>query len=53
VIGRWDGEEFIISLPETDLADALPLAEGIRDAVYHVDDIGMNKVSFDSPSQTI
>lgn len=30
VVGRWGGEEFIVLLPETDLAGSLNLAEKIR-----------------------
>ncbi|MDN4502202.1 diguanylate cyclase [Alteromonadaceae bacterium BrNp21-10] len=45
VVGRWGGEEFIILLPDTGLSDAVPLAERIREAVYHIDVIGLHKVS--------
>lgn len=33
VVGRWGGEEFLIILPETTLADATVLAERLRQAV--------------------
>lgn len=33
VVGRWGGEEFLIILPETTLADAAVLAERLRQAV--------------------
>ena len=31
--GRWGGEEFLLLLPETVLADALPLIERLRGAL--------------------
>ena len=33
VIARWGGEEFILLLPETDLAEAVGLAERLRNAI--------------------
>ena len=33
VAGRWGGEEFLVILPETELADAVVAAERIRDLV--------------------
>jgi diguanylate cyclase (GGDEF)-like protein/PAS domain S-box-containing protein len=33
VVGRWGGEEFLIILPDTNLADATVLAERLRQAV--------------------
>lgn len=33
IVGRWGGEEFIVLLPETDLASAAGIAERIRSAV--------------------
>lgn len=34
VAGRWGGEEFLIICPETNLQEALILAEKLREAVY-------------------
>ncbi len=30
IVGRYGGEEFVLLLPETDLADAIPVAERLR-----------------------
>lgn len=33
IVGRWGGEEFLIVCPETDLAEALTLAEDLRQSI--------------------
>jgi two-component system cell cycle response regulator len=33
VVGRWGGEEFVVLLPQTEMADALGVAERIRENV--------------------
>lgn len=43
--GRWGGEEFLVCLPDTDLAGAILVAEKLRLAVERID--------FDIPSVTI
>lgn len=45
VAGRWGGEEFLICLPDTDLAGAIMTAEKLRLTVERID--------FDIPSVTI
>jgi len=35
IIARWGGEEFVICLPETELADAINIAERIRHKVVN------------------
>ncbi|MBF0255955.1 MAG: GGDEF domain-containing protein [Gammaproteobacteria bacterium] len=34
--GRWGGEEFLIILPETDLEEATPVAERVREAIKEI-----------------
>jgi len=36
IIARWGGEEFIVLLPETGLAEAVTLAERLRDAIANL-----------------
>jgi diguanylate cyclase (GGDEF)-like protein len=36
IVGRYGGEEFVLMLPETNLENALSLAERIRAAVSHI-----------------
>lgn len=43
--GRWGGEEFLVCLPDTDLAGAVLVAEKLRVAVERID--------FDIPSVSI
>ncbi|QER42407.1 diguanylate cyclase [Thermodesulfobacterium sp. TA1] len=43
VVGRWGGEEFIVVLPETDLKNAVMVAEKLRTAVEELE-IGVNKI---------
>lgn len=45
IAGRWGGEEFLICLPDTDLAGAIITAEKLRKTVERID--------FDIPSVTI
>ncbi|WKY47367.1 diguanylate cyclase [Eubacteriaceae bacterium ES3] len=43
ILGRWGGEEFIIICPETDLDEALLLAEKLRHAVESYQFLEINK----------
>ena len=36
ILARWGGEEFLVLLPETDMAGALPIAERIRQQVSQI-----------------
>ena len=36
ILARWGGEEFLVLLPETDMAGAMPIAERIREQVSQI-----------------
>ena len=36
ILARWGGEEFLVLLPETDMAGAMPIAERIRQQVSQI-----------------
>ncbi|WP_081642269.1 sensor domain-containing diguanylate cyclase [Thermodesulfobacterium thermophilum] len=43
IVGRWGGEEFIVVLPETDLKNAILVAEKLRKAVEDLE-IGIHRL---------
>jgi diguanylate cyclase (GGDEF)-like protein len=43
VVGRWGGEEFLIVCPETNLQEALILAEKLREIIYQAIFINVGK----------
>ncbi len=48
VFARWGGEEFVLMLPHTTLADAVPMAQKILSTIRRVDfgEVGMVTISF-------
>ncbi len=48
ILGRWEGEEFLILLPHTDIFEAEKLAEKLRQSVegYSFDTVGRKTCSF-------
>ncbi|MFQ3229419.1 diguanylate cyclase [Reinekea sp.] len=45
VVGRWGGEEFLIVLPQTSLADAALVAQKLRTAVATIDVLPNSKIT--------
>jgi len=47
ILTRWGGEEFLLFLPETDLDNALTLAERLREKISTLRvDVGQNEIGF-------